>query len=130
MFFLPALRRQSDGTLGAIDWNSVINQGFGFGSQLIASLGKRPTQQFAYSQGSGGIFALGTPVSGYDSGGGYQPSQLTAAQYAQLQQSTRGGVAEDAFSSITSFISRNPVLVAGGALGVYLLFREPPRSRR
>lgn len=127
MFFSGAHLIHADGTLGAIDFNSIINQGFGIGSQLIASLGKRPTQQIGYSPGTG-LFAIGTPATGYDSAS-YQTGQLTAAQYAQLQGAQRGGVAEDAVSSITSFVSRNPLLVGAALLGTYLLFREPPRRR-
>lgn len=115
---------------GGIDWNSVINQGFGIGSQIIGAWGRNPTQQ---------IGAGGSPI-----GGGYSPAaintsqaqiqQAIASQQAALQQQRQltgsGGVGlDDAASSITGFITRNPLLVAGGVLGLFLLMREPPRRR-
>lgn len=112
-----------------IDWQSVINQGFGITSQILASRGKYPTQQ---------IGAGGTPI-----GGGYSPAAQLQAQ-AQVQQAIaqqsanqavglrggNGGVGlDDAATSITSFVQRNPLLVGGGVLALYLLMREPPRRR-
>lgn len=133
-----------DGTLGysfddynfsnggsGIDWGSTINQGFGLASQIVGAWGRNPTQQ---------VMAGGQPI-----GGGYSPAAQLAGQ-AQVQsaiasqqtalragnsQTNGGGLGlDDAAGSITGFITRNPLLVAGGALGVYLLMREPPRSRR
>ena len=114
-----------------INWGSVINQGFGLTSQIIGAFGHNPTQQ---------VGAGGTPI-----GNGYSPAsilqQQTALQAAiangQVHVGANGQVVggnglglDDAAGSITSFITRNPLLVAGGVLGVFLLMREPPRSRR
>jgi len=111
-----------------IDWQSVFNQGVALGSQAIGAWGKRPTTQIA--QGNNGIFAIqASNPSGY--GYGYEGNAMAYQQQAALLAAQqRGGVGfDDAATSITSFISRNPLLVGGVVLGAYLLFREPPRRR-
>lgn len=112
----------------SIDWNNVINQGFGIGSQAIAAWGRNPTQQI----GNSSVIGIGQ---------GYSPAatlsaqaQAQAAFLAQQRALGGGGGAggvglDDAATSITGFISRNPLLVAGGVLGLFLLFRQPPGRR-
>lgn len=117
-----------DGGWSVDDWMAIINRGFDVGSQAISAWGRNPTQQVGYS-GTVGI------------GQGYSPAATLSAQ-AQAQQAFlaqqrplgqgggAGGVGlDDAATSITSFISRNPLLVAGGVLGLFLLFRQPPGRR-
>jgi hypothetical protein len=118
-------------TLGAIDWNSIINQGFAIGSQAIGAFGKRPTTQVA--AGQGGIFAINAPNATYSNGvppGYYQlaAQQQTAALLAAQQNRNRLGV-DDAIGSILSYIERNPLFVGAIVLGLFLLFKEPPRRR-
>lgn len=111
-----------------IDWQSIINAGFSIGSQAIGAWGHNPTQQIN--------------VGGFPVGQGYSPQAIlqaqaanTAAQNAALYAQQHGGAGaggvglDDAATSITSFITRNPLLVAGGVLGLFLLMREPPRRR-
>lgn len=118
----------SAGSNNRIDWNSIINQGFALGSQALNSFGGAHTgTQFA--QGPQGIFNIaqsGVPQQGYGGYGGMTPEQ----QAWLVSQQNRGGLGfDDAAGSIMSFITRNPLLVGAGVLGVYLLFREPPKRR-
>jgi len=127
--FLQAYGIYGGETLSGIDWNSVINQGFAIGSQAIGAFGKRPTTQVA--AGPGGIFAINPANPAYSEvpQGYYQlaAQQQTAALLAQ-QNSNRVG-ADDAISSIVSYVERNPLFVGAIALGLFLLFKEPPRRR-
>ena len=110
-------------------WQTVLNQSVGLTSQIIGAYGHNPTQQIYPGYG---------PI-----GGGYNPTsqnqsiaQILAASQAQQYALQHGGTSgsgvglDDAATSITSFITRNPLLVAGGVAALFLLFREPPRSRR
>jgi hypothetical protein len=119
-----------------IDWQSVINQGFGAASQIFGAWGPRPTQQ----TGPGGV-----PI-----GGGYSPAAYNQSQ-AQLQQAiaqqqqaalnAQGGVRPGTntglgtsvgggVDGIIQWATANPIPVFLGIAGVFLLFREPPRGRR
>lgn len=115
---------------GPIDWQSIINQGFAIGSQAIGAWGKRPTTQVA--SGQGGIFSINpaNPSYGEVPPGYYQlaSQQQTAALLAAQQ--ARGGLgADDAIGSALGFVQRNPLFVGAIVLGLYLLFKEPPRRR-
>ncbi len=116
---------------GGIDWQSIINQGFGIGSQIIGAWGHNPTQQI----GPGGM-----PI-----GQGYSPAaqlqaqaqlqQAIAQQNAQLYGNQYGGqgVGTSVGSGLDGAINwavNNPIPVFLGIAGLFLLFREPPRSRR
>lgn len=115
---------------GGLDWQSIINQGFGAASQIFAAWGRNPTQQ--------------TGVGGVPIGGGYSPAQvlgaagqlnqnanLSAQQQAALlaANQSRTNSLDGIFGSLTTTISNNPLIFAAGAVGLYLLFREPPRRR-
>ena len=117
-------------TLGAIDWNAIINQGFAVGSQAInAFSGAHGGTQVGYNAGQGGIFAIQTnPRNAFDDTTRYQTAGLNAQQLAALQN--RGGLGfDDAAGSVTGFVQRNPLLVGAVALGAFLLFKDPPRRR-
>lgn len=115
-----------------IDWNAVINQGFALGSHAIAAYsGANSGTQIGYNAGQGGVFAIQQtqPV------GGLQPYGLANVP-TYNGQNPSGGVGAGIGSGVGSGIdtalnwaAQNPVLVAGGALGLYLLFKEPPRRR-
>ena len=112
-----------------IDWNAIINQAFGVGSQAISAFsGAHGGIQVAYNPAQGGVFAIQPNA--------VQPTYndpyagMSQAQINSLQRTSGGGVAEDAFGSITNFVSEHPLVLAAGALGVYLLMKDPPRSRR
>lgn len=122
MFFSKAL--QMDDTLGAIDWNNVINQGFALASQGFNAFGGQNTgTQFA--QGSGGIFAL-TSRPSYDDSYRYTP---TTQQYAVANSAGVGGTVGSGVDGIFNWLMSNPLITFGGIAGLYLLFREPPRRR-
>lgn len=126
--FTPGVGSWGSGGGNPIDWMQIINQGFGLGSQAISAWGRNPTQQV------GNVSTVGI-------GQGYSPAAIAqsqanaiaaAQQQALLQQGRAGagGVGlDDAATSITSFITRNPLLVGAVVLGAVLLFREPPRRR-
>lgn len=146
MFFNRTGHNFSDGTMGidwgsiasnvsgaigaagggsGINWTNVINQGFGIGSQAISAFsGQNSGTQIGYNPASQSVFAI-TP-SNQLSPGGYAPYPASAGSQGF---GPSGGVAEDAFGSLTGFVSRNPLIIAAGALGVYLLMKEPPRRR-
>lgn len=139
MYFNPY-----DGTLGfvnpyedrisnpsRIDWNAIINQSFAVGSQAInAYSGAHGGVQVGYNPSQGGVFAI-QPSSGYsDSGYGANPyANMTPAQVAAYNSSLGSGVGSGV-DGILQWASNNPMIVLGGAVGLYLLFREPPRARR
>lgn len=115
---------------GPIDWQSVINQGFAIGSQIVGAIGKRPTTQIA--SGQSGIFAVNPPAGAYSEmpPGYYQlASQQQTAALLAAQQNRSGLGADDALGSVLSFVQRNPLFVGAIALGLFLLFKEPPRRR-
>lgn len=108
------------------DWGSqVINQAFGIGSQVIGAWGRNPTQQ---------VGAGGTPI-----GQGYSPAaiisgmnqqqQLSNQQISLKEQSRQTNSLDAIFGSITNTISSNPMIFLGLGVGLFLLFRDPPRRR-
>lgn len=116
---------------GGLDWQSIINQGFGAASQIFAAWGRNPTQQ--------------TGVGGVPIGGGYSPAQILGAAGSLNQSSNmnaanaaalaaananRSNSLDSIFGNLTYTIQQNPLIFAAGAVGLYLLFREPPRGRR
>jgi len=113
---------------GGLDWQSIINQGFGIGSQIIAGWGRNQTQQL----GAGGV-----PV-----GGGYSPSQILGAAGNIVRNTTpvnnaggvpnSGGIGNTVGSGldgIFNWAATNPVPVFIGIAGLFLLFRQPPGRR-
>lgn len=134
-----------DGTLSAnfyedrvsnprrIDWNAIINQGFAFGSQALNSFGGRTVgTQFGYNPTQGGVFAIQPSATQGYSGGytEYPYSQMTPAQQQQAYQRSLGGGVGSGVDGILQWASDNPMIVLGGAVALYLLFKEPPRGRR
>ena len=132
---------QYDGNLGfedsisnpnRIDWNAIIQQGFAVGSQAInAWSGQNGGVQVGYNPSSGGVFAIHpqalqqTTNAGYvDPMAGWTPEQRVA-----YQKSVGGGVGSGIDGAL-KWAGENPFIVGGVALGAYLLFKDPPRSRR
>jgi len=114
---------------GGLDWQSIINQGFGAASQIFSAWGRNPTQQ--------------TGVGGIPIGGGYSPSQILGAAGQLTRNPTNvvpnngvnnsGGIGNTVGSGldgIFNWAATNPVPVFIGIAGLFLLFREPPRGRR
>ena len=114
---------------GGVNWQSIINQGFGLGSQAIGAFGHHPTQQ---------VGAGGSPV-----GGGYSPQAIKQAN-AQLQNSigaqqrqlsgggSSGGLGSSVGGGVDGIIgwaTRNPIPVFLGIAGVFLLMKQPPGRR-
>lgn len=113
-----------------IDWNNIINQGFGIGSQIITATGKNPSTQFGFNPATGGIFAIGGQQLGQQ-GANYASNpyaNMTPQQLAAYQQSIGGGVGSGIDGAL-SWVQKNPLLVGGVVLGAFLLFRQPPGRR-
>lgn len=116
-----------------LDWDAIIRQGFAVGSQAINAFSGRTTgTQIGYNP-TQGIFAIQQTQPNYDDRyaanpyASYTPEQLALRQ----QQGGGGGIGLDsAAGGIINFVANNPLLVGAVALGAFLLFREPPRSRR
>lgn len=113
---------------GGLDWQSIINQGFGAASQIFAAWGRNPTQQ--------------TGVGGMPIGGGYSPSQILGAAGSMVRNTTpvnnvgsvpnSGGIGNTVGSGldgIFNWAATNPVPVFIGIAGLFLLFRQPPGRR-
>jgi hypothetical protein len=116
-----------------IDWNAVINQSIALGSHAISAFsGQNTGTQIGYNPTQGGVFAI-TPSTGYGPNYSY-PNQQYPAGYnpnnpSQNIGSSVGGSLGQGLDGIFNWMASNPLLVAGGALGLFLLFREPPRRR-
>lgn len=112
-----------------LDWNAIINQAFAVGSHAISAFsGQNTGTQVGYNR-SQGVFAIqGRPPeqSGYTNPyAGMSPEQIAA-----LQRSQSGGGLDSGLNAALNWISNNPLVLAGVGVGLYLLMREPPRSRR
>ena len=139
MFWLANNIENDSVFLGDIDWNAIINQGFAIGSQVIGAVGKRPTTQIGYNANTDSIFAIGgaggTIASGYPVN--YATNPYASNPYAANPYGNPSlGVGTSVGSSLGSgldgafnWAAQNPLLVAGGALALFLLFKEPPRRR-
>lgn len=116
---------------GSIDWNAVINQGFAIGSHAIAAYsGANSGTQIGYNAGQGGVFAIQqTQPGGMQPYGMAQYPTLTGQNIAGGAGTAVGAGVGSGIDAALSWASQNPVIVAGGALGLYLLFKEPPRQR-
>jgi hypothetical protein len=116
------------GSSGGINWNNIINQAFGIGSQAIAAFsGKNTGTQIGYNPASQSVFAI-------------QPNQSprfddTPTYYAQGQQPAGygpqgvGGTVGSGVDGIFNWLMSNPLITFGGIAALFLLFREPPRRR-
>ena len=108
-----------------LDWNNIINQGFAIGSQIVGAFGKNPTTQVAYNPAQNSIFAVGQ--TGQQT---YNPyGNLTQQQIAALQQGGVGSTVGGGVDGIVNWFMRNPAILLGGGLALYLLFRQPPGRR-
>lgn len=110
------------------DWQSIVNQGFNAASQIFSAWGRNPSQQVLNGQPIGGGYS---PSQVLGAAGQLQNNALTAQQQAALLagNQTRSNSLDGIFGSLTTTISNNPLIFAAGAVGLYLLFREPPRRR-
>lgn len=113
-----------------INWNAIIQQAFAVGSHAISAFsGQNTGTQVGYNTGQGGVFAIQPNVqtSGYTQTNPY--ANMTPQQIQAYQNSVGGGVGSGIDGAL-SWVTQNPLLVGGIALGAYLLFKDPPRSRR
>lgn len=114
-----------------INWNAILQQAFAVGSHAISAFsGQNTGTQVGYNTGQGGVFAIQPNVQ--NNAGGYATNPyagMTAEQQIAYQKSIGGGVGSGIDGAL-SWVTQNPLLVGGIALGAYLLFKDPPRSRR
>ncbi len=115
-------------TMDGIDWNNIINQAFGVGSQAISAFsGRNSGTQIGYNPASQSVFAIqASNTRGFDE---------TPIYYAQGQQQAGygpqgvGGTVGSGVDGIFNWLMSNPLITFGGIAGLYLLFKEPPRRR-
>lgn len=109
-------------------FETIFNGALSIGSQIVGAFGKNKTTQIASNGGK--ISALPTP---YGSAG-----QVSANQQAQTQALQTGGLGQQAGQTVVSGfdslaasfgVSSTTMFVIGG-IGLYLLFRPSPGSRR
>lgn len=118
-----------------INWNNIINQGFGIGSQLISAFsGQHGGTQIGYNPASQSVFAITPTRSNYDDGPVYASANspyatLTPQQVAALQQGGVGSTVGSGVDGIFNWLMSNPLITFGGIAALYLLFREPPRRK-
>jgi hypothetical protein len=115
-------------TSGGSNLNSIL----AVISQSLQAFGKNQSNQVV-SQPGGSIGVVDNPQVQQAQAGA---AAAIAAANAQGRTATGapspsgGGLLEQTFGSITNLIQQQPLMIAAIALGAYLLFREPPRSRR
>jgi len=110
-----------------INWQSVINQGFGLGSQAIGAWGHNPTQQI----GGAGVLGIGqgySPAAILNASGGMQRPPTGVISNPGLT-GANGGVAEDALGSLSRFVTQHSGMVFIGIAAMFLLYRQPPSRR-
>jgi hypothetical protein len=105
-------------------WLTVFNTSASVLSQFLASRGRYPTTQV----GTSGVSALSSN-SPYGASYAAQQGTLYGANASQNVGSFVGSGVGSGVDGIINWAAQNPLLVAGGALGLFLLFREPPRRR-
>lgn len=113
-----------------INWNAIIQQAFAVGSHAISAFsGQNTGTQVGYNTGQGGVFAIqpNTQAGGYAAANPY--ANMTPQQIQAYQNSVGGGVGSGIDGAL-NWVTQNPLLVGGIALGAFLLFKDPPRSRR
>lgn len=99
---------------------ALISQGF-------AAFGQHPSNQVYGS----GVNPLSNP--GTDQSNAAAAASIANSMALQGNRSATvvpgGGFAEGLFGGLTGSIQQYPLVWAAGAVGVYLLFRDPPRRR-
>ena len=112
-----------------VNWNNIWNNIFGVGSQAIAAWGNNPTQQV----GNYGTVGIGQGYSPAAIGQSYAQIAAANAQqqamYGSGRPQSQANSLDGIFGSLTNTISNNPLIFAGAAVGLYLLFRQPPGRR-
>lgn len=104
---------------GGINWNNVLDLGFGLGSQIVQANAHNPTQQI----GGAGVVGIGgnyAPANVLQAGAAYNRGgvQYAAAPGASNLQ---GGIGVDnTLNSLTGIITRNPLLIGGIIVGILL----------
>ena len=108
-------------------WLDIFNTASGLASQIIAAIGKRPTTQI----GVGGVTALPNSLgqTGYYGTGQYPTTQQNPYGASQNVGQSVGSSLGSGLDGVFNWAVQNPLLVGGFALGVFLLFRDPPRRR-
>jgi hypothetical protein len=107
-------------------WLDVFNTASGLASQIINAIGKRPTTQI----GVGGVTALpnATGQAGYY-GTGLQTTQQYPYGASQNVGTQVGSTLGSGLDGVFNWVVANPLVTGAFALGLFLLFREPPRRR-
>lgn len=137
--FLDRLNRLAKDELGFLPapvttsqpgkFETIFSSAISLGSQAIAAWGKNNTTQI--SANNGNVAALPTP---YGSAGTTtntnQPRTYTEAELTAMRNNSAGNALGSGLDGIIDWATKNPIYVFGGIAGLYLLFKQPPNSRR
>lgn len=96
-----------------IDWERIISQGINATPAIIQTARGRNTPTGFYDP-----VAVVPPIA-----------RVGAVLPVGYHYNASGELVKDAFSNVTDFVSENPILVAGAALLVVVLFLKPPGRR-
>src|SRR5687767_527722 len=115
----------------SINWNNIINQAFGIGSQAISAFSGRNTgTQIGYNPASQSIFAIQpNPRTSFDDGPVYYAQGQPGVPAGYGPQGGVGGTVGSGVDGIFNWLMSNPLINCGDIAALYLLFKEPPRRR-
>lgn len=114
----------------SINWNAIMQQAFALGSHAISAFsGQNTGTQIGYNSGQGGVFAIqpNLTASNYAQTNPY--ANMTPDQVRAYNNSVGGGIGSGIDGAL-NWVTQNPLFVGCIAFGAFLLFKDPPRSRR
>lgn len=109
---------------------NIFNTGASLTSQLISSLGQRPTQQIADNNGVVSPIANLSASAYGNAGSAAAQQQALLLRQQQAPNSSLGDTSKQAVDSITSLITKNPLIILFGVGALFLFMHDPKSSGR